>query len=76
MNKASALAVSVLRGLVGLYKMIISPYLPPACRFTPTCSAYAMEALERHGLVKGLLLSVARVVRCNPFCRGGYDPVP
>ncbi len=76
MNKAGALAARVLKELIGLYKMLISPYLPRACRFTPTCSVYAMEALERHGLVKGLMLSVARVVRCNPLCDGGYDPVP
>lgn len=76
MNKAGALAVLVLKELIGLYKALISPYLPPACRFIPTCSVYAVEALERHGLVKGLLLSAARVVRCNPLCSGGYDPVP
>lgn len=68
--------VMMLGILIRLYKALISPYLPPSCRFMPTCSVYAMEALNKHGLVKGLILTVARVARCNPFCRGGYDPVP
>ena len=59
-----------------VYKSGISPYLPRACRFTPTCSEYAMEALNKHGLIKGSILASYRVLRCNPFCRGGYDPVP
>ena len=59
-----------------VYKGGISPYLPRACRFTPTCSEYAMEALSRHGVIKGALLASYRLLRCNPFCRGGYDPVP
>ena len=48
----------------------------PCCRFTPTCSEYALTAFERYGAVKGLYLSVKRILRCNPFCKGGYDPVP
>ena len=59
-----------------VYKGGISPYLPRACRFTPTCSEYAVEALNKHGLIKGSLLASYRVLRCNPFCKGGYDPVP
>ena len=59
-----------------VYKNGISPYLPKACRFTPTCSEYAMEALEKHGAIKGTMLASYRLLRCNPFCRGGYDPVP
>lgn len=59
-----------------VYKGGISPYLPRACRFTPTCSEYAVEALNKHGLIKGTLLASYRVLRCNPFCKGGYDPVP
>lgn len=62
--------------LIRFYRLIISPVLPNACRFYPTCSYYAIEALERHGLVKGGFLSVKRILRCNPFCEGGYDPVP
>ena len=62
--------------LLKVYKGGISPNLPRACRFTPTCSEYAMEALSRHGVIKGALLASYRLLRCNPFCRGGYDPVP
>ena len=58
------------------YKTAISPSLPPACRYTPTCSEYAMEAIERHGVGAGGLLAAKRLVSCNPFSRGGYDPVP
>lgn len=58
------------------YKRAVSPTLPPACRYVPTCSEYAMEAIERHGLVIGTYLGVRRVLSCHPFSRGGYDPVP
>ena len=58
------------------YKKYLSPHLGNNCRFRPTCSEYAMEALAVHGAVKGLVLSVWRILRCNPLCRGGYDPVP
>lgn len=58
------------------YKRSLSPQLPPACRYTPTCSEYAMEAIERHGVVRGGLLATRRLISCNPFSRGGYDPVP
>lgn len=64
----------VLRAL-RFYKATISPQLPPACRYTPTCSEYAMEAIERRGLVIGGLLAAKRVLSCNPFSKGGYDPV-
>jgi hypothetical protein len=57
------------------YKRHVSPLLPNACRYTPTCSEYAMEAVERHGAVKGSALAVRRLLSCNPFSRGGYDPV-
>ncbi len=62
--------------LIRFYKRAISPYLPQACRFTPSCSEYAVQAIERYGALKGLRLSIWRVLRCNPFCKGGYDPVP
>ena len=62
--------------MIRLYKAVISPLLPPSCRFFPTCSEYAVEALKKHGLFFGVYLSVRRILRCNPFCRGGYDPVP
>lgn len=61
---------------VKLYQACVSPWFPPCCRFHPTCSSYAREALEVHGFFKGLLLSIWRVLRCHPFCKGGYDPVP
>lgn len=57
------------------YKKYLSPLLPRSCRFEPTCSEYAREALRKYGLWKGLLLSLWRVLRCNPYSRGGYDPV-
>ena len=58
------------------YKRWISPQLPHACRFVPTCSEYAIEAVERHGAVKGLWLATLRLLRCQPFARSGFDPVP
>ena len=58
------------------YQLFISPMTPSACRFTPTCSQYAVEALQTHGPVKGLILSVWRILRCNPLGRYGFDPVP
>lgn len=61
--------------LVG-YKKFISPWLPRCCRFTPTCSAYAAEAVMVHGPLKGTWLAIGRLLRCQPFCKGGYDPVP
>ena len=62
--------------LIGLYRKYISPLKPPCCRFSPTCSAYAVEAFRKRGFFAGLILTVWRILRCNPFCKGGYDPVP
>jgi len=62
--------------LIFFYQKAISPWLPPVCRFTPTCSHYAVEALQKHGLVRGGWLTVWRILRCNPFGKTGYDPVP
>lgn len=61
--------------LLKIYKYVVSPLLPAGCRFTPTCSEYAMEAIAKYGVGKGSLLALKRLVRCQPFCAGGYDPV-
>ena len=58
-----------------VYKKWVSPSLPPSCRYVPTCSEYAMEAIERHGIVRGAATAAWRLVRCHPFVKGGYDPV-
>lgn len=62
--------------LIRFYQRHISTHTPPVCRFRPTCSQYAFTAIERFGALKGGWLAVKRLLRCNPFCRGGYDPVP
>ena len=62
--------------LIKAKNVYISPNLPPACRFVPTCSEYAYTAIERFGVIKGGALSLWRIMRCNPLCKGGYDPVP
>jgi hypothetical protein len=62
--------------LLWLYKTILSPFLPVSCRYVPSCSEYAAEAVARHGLFFGSALGLWRIVRCNPFAHGGYDPVP
>ena len=57
------------------YQRFVSPLLPPSCRFTPSCSQYALVAIEKHGLLIGMLMGSMRVLRCNPFSKGGFDPV-
>lgn len=67
------------RALIGgirFYRRALSPLKPPVCRFHPTCSEYGLEALQRHGARRGGWLLLRRLLRCHPFCRGGYDPVP
>jgi putative membrane protein insertion efficiency factor len=61
---------------VKFYRKRISPLKPPSCRFIPTCSAYALEALEKYGALKGSWLALKRITKCHPFHKGGYDPVP
>lgn len=66
----------VLLKFLRIYKWALSPLFPPACRYVPTCSEYAMEAVERHGALRGSALAAWRLLRCHPFVRGGFDPVP
>ncbi|MCL2480663.1 MAG: membrane protein insertion efficiency factor YidD [Spirochaetaceae bacterium] len=63
-------------GLVIIYKKLISPLLPRVCIYYPSCSSYAIEALKKYGPFKGIFLSIKRILRCHPFHKGGYDPVP
>jgi uncharacterized protein len=65
----------VLIFFIRAYRLLISPLLPPACRFTPTCSEYAMQAIEKYGALRGIYLGARRLLRCHPFHSGGYDPV-
>jgi len=65
-----------LMGLVKAYRLLLSPWLGSACRFEPTCSAYSLKALEQHGALAGTTLTLYRLVRCQPWCQGGHDPVP
>ncbi|MDE6115501.1 membrane protein insertion efficiency factor YidD [Barnesiella sp. WM24] len=70
------LIVNILILPVRFYQLAISPMLPPSCRYVPTCSQYTIEALRKHGPVKGLWLAVRRILRCHPWGGSGYDPVP
>lgn len=70
------LVTFILKAMIKVYRYIISPYLPANCRYHPTCSAYALEALNVHGPVKGSWLTIRRLGRCNPWGGHGYDPVP
>jgi len=69
-------AAAVATAVLDFYKRVISPWLPPACRFEPTCSIYALESISRHGFGKGMKLAAGRLLRCHPFHAGGFDPVP
>ncbi|HEY6118750.1 MAG TPA: membrane protein insertion efficiency factor YidD [Pyrinomonadaceae bacterium] len=66
---------TILISLLKTYKLILSPLLPPSCRFVPTCSEYAMDAIARYGALRGSGLALRRLLRCHPFSQGGYDPV-
>ena len=69
-------ARSLLSGALRAYKRLVSPFMPPACRFHPSCSEYAAEAVEVHGALEGSVLAAGRLLRCNPWSAGGFDPVP
>jgi len=66
----------IIIGLIKFYQYIISPHIAPSCRFTPSCSQYARESIEKHGVFKGSYLSILRILKCNPWNIGGNDPVP
>jgi len=70
------LLLRILCGLIKVYQIGISPLLPKSCRYYPTCSHYAIEAINKYGAFKGCLLALKRILRCHPFHKGGYDPVP
>jgi hypothetical protein len=72
MNIAQRLLIVLVKG----YRLTLSPWIGSACRFTPTCSAYSLQALEQHGAVAGTYMTAARLARCHPWCAGGLDPVP
>jgi putative membrane protein insertion efficiency factor len=76
MSEVSIKPARALAGVFAAYKRFVSPLLPPACRFTPTCSEYARDAVTRHGVRRGLALAARRLARCHPFNAGGPDPVP
>lgn len=71
-----SLPAKAMQFLIRCYQLLISPVLPKSCRFTPSCSSYAYQAFQRYSFFKALALSSWRILRCNPFCRGGYDPLP
>lgn len=73
---AADLPRRVLIGIVQFYRLLLSPWLGSQCRFEPTCSRYALEALQRHGAAHGSYLATRRILRCHPWCHGGFDPVP
>lgn len=72
----SSAGVRMITAMIRVYRRFVSPLKPPSCRFHPTCSAYALEAVERHGVLRGLGLAVVRISKCHPFHPGGLDPVP
>lgn len=76
MDTLKKIVIAPFLALIKIYQYLISPLLPPSCRYTPTCSHYAKEALVKHGLLKGGYLAIKRISRCTPWGGSGYDPVP
>ena len=76
LGRLSKAAIALPLLLIRVYQLTLSPFIGQCCRFTPSCSRYATEALKRHGFWYGSFLAICRLMRCQPFCRGGYDPVP
>ncbi|MGC6401923.1 MAG: membrane protein insertion efficiency factor YidD [Flavobacteriaceae bacterium] len=76
MGTLKKIVIAPFLALIKIYQYLISPLLPPSCRYTPTCSHYAKEALVKHGLLKGGYLAIKRISRCTPWGGSGYDPVP
>ena len=76
MAKVSLMANWIVLKIIWFYRYAISPHFPPSCRFEPTCSAYAHEAVEKFGVCRGLFYAFKRLIRCHPFNSGGYDPLP
>jgi putative membrane protein insertion efficiency factor len=73
--KLQAVMKFLVLDLLGIYKAFLSPFLPPACRFEPTCSEYARQAVEKYGALRGTWMGLTRILRCQPLCKGGHDPV-
>ena len=61
---------------IKIYQLLISPFFGPNCRFLPTCSEYSIEAIEKHGILRGIIIAIKRIIKCNPFGASGYDPIP
>lgn len=76
MNKLTVLVKQLAIEIIRFYQQFISPLFPPTCIYIPTCSQYTLEAIEKYGVVKGSWLGLKRILRCHPFHKGGYDPVP
>jgi len=76
MSEKPGHVASALMGSVRFYRRYVSPLLPPSCIYSPTCSEYALEAIEKYGAAKGSCMAARRILRCNPFHTGGFDPVP
>ncbi|MFQ6675349.1 MAG: membrane protein insertion efficiency factor YidD [Fidelibacterota bacterium] len=74
--RLSSLPAVIIVGAIRIYRLVLSPVLPPACRFSPSCSQYAIEAFHRHPFLRAGRFSLRRLLRCHPWSRGGYDPVP